>query len=265
MCESAEMSLYEAMETLLHMRASAGGAPAPRRPAAAHCRASTATRAAALARLRRQPVVRRAVVPENLALALVGDRQSQERLDGPRELRVPVREIRREDDPVVTDRGDDVADRLLVALDRHEALALEVAARRHRQLAGVDVAQPLPVLVHAPEQERYPAAIALEERDTQAGMTLEDAARAERAGREHLLDRMRVDVLEHRVGAELLADLAQGRPGALVKSERHLQLLERGPQRLVVRVVPVAVVHLVRAEEHRPKPVLAHAPARFGH
>src|SRR6516225_472375 len=227
MCESAEMSLYEAMETSFLC--------APR-PAGPQPRDGLRLRAAALARLRRQPVVRRAVVPEDLALALVGDRQSQERLDGPRELRVPVREIRREDDPVVTDRVDDVLDRFLVALDRHEALALEVVARRHRQLARVDVAQPLPVLVHAPEQERHPAAVALEERDAQTWMTREDAARAEGAGREHLLDRVRVDVLEHRVGAELLADLAQRRPGALVESQRHLQLLERGPQRLVVRV-----------------------------
>ena len=107
---------------------------------------------------------------------------------------------------VVADRIDDVLDRLLVALDRHEALPLEVRARRHRQLARVDVAQPLPVLVHAPEQERDPAAVALEERHAQPGMPLEDAACAKGAGGQHLLDRMGIDVLQHRVGAELLAD-----------------------------------------------------------
>src|SRR5215468_5124479 len=197
MCESAEMSLYEVILPSIHTRASAGGAPAPRRPAA-----RTATVLA-------KPVVRGAVVPEDLALALVGDRQPQERLHRPRELRVAVREVRREDDAVVADRVDDVLDRLLVALDRDEALPLEVGARGHRQLTRVDVAEPLPVLVHPPEEERHPAAVALEERHAQPRMAPEDPARAEGAGGEHLLDRMRVDVLEHRVGAELLADLSQ--------------------------------------------------------
>src|SRR5438093_12357326 len=115
-------------------------------------------------------VVRGTVVPENLALALLGDRQRQERLHRPRELRVAVREIRREDDPVVADGVDDVLHRLFVALDRHEALPLEVRAGGHRQLAGIDVAEPLPVLVHAPEQEGHPAAVALEKGDAQPGM-----------------------------------------------------------------------------------------------
>src|SRR4030095_16511482 len=100
-----------------------------------------------------KPVVGGAVVPEDLTLALLGDRQLQERLHPPGTLRVAVREIGREDDPVVADRVDDVLHRLLVALDRHEALPLEVAAGRHRQTLRGDVAEPLPVLVHAPEQE----------------------------------------------------------------------------------------------------------------
>jgi hypothetical protein len=120
-----------------------------------------------------------------------------------------VREIGREDDAVVADRVDDVLHRLLVALDRHEALTLEVAAGRHRQLLRVDVAEPLPVLVHTPEQEWHPAAVALQERHAQPRMALEDAARAEGAGGQHHLDRVGVDVLEHRVGAELLADLTE--------------------------------------------------------
>src|SRR5262245_58642927 len=231
MCESAEMSLYEVMWRLP---------------------------------LSTEPRVRRAVGPENLARALLGDREPQERLDRPRELRVAVGKVRREDDAIVADRVDHVLHGLLVALDRHEALALEILARRHRELARVDVAQPLPVLVHAPEQERHPAAVALEERHAQPRMALEDAARTEGAGGEHLLDRMRVDVLEHRVGAELLADLAELRAGALVKAERHLELLERGPERLVVRIVPVAAADLVRSEEHRAEAILAHAAPGFG-
>src|SRR4029450_8058914 len=194
-----------------------------------------------------KPVVGGAVVPKDLALALLGDRQLQERLYRPGKLRVAVREIGREDDPVVADRVDDVLHRLLVALDRHEALPLEVLARCHRELLGVDVAQPLPVLVHAPEQERHPAAVALEERDTQLGMALEDAARAEGAGGQHHLDRVRVDVLEHRVAAKLLADLAELRARALVKPERDFELLEGGPERLRVTGRPVSRAHSLLA------------------
>src|SRR4030095_4478209 len=90
-----------------------------------------------------KPVVGGAVVPEDLALALLGDRQLQERLHRPGKLRVAVREIGREDDPVVADRVDDVFHRLLVALDRHEALPLEVLAGRHRQLFCGDLPWPL--------------------------------------------------------------------------------------------------------------------------
>src|SRR5215475_11944186 len=137
----------------------------------------------------RKAVVGGAVVPEDLALALLRNRQPEERLDRPRELRISVRKIGGEDDAIVADRVDDVLHRLLVALDRHEALALEVLAGRHRELLGVDVAEPLPVLVHAPEQERHPAAVAFQERHPQPRMTREDAARAEGAGGQHHLDR----------------------------------------------------------------------------
>src|SRR5881296_1745645 len=245
MCESAEMSLYE----IIAPSSTFIGTPRPAGPQPRD----------GLQRALPEPVVRGAVVPEDLALALVGDRQPEERLDRPGELRVAVREVRREDDPIVTDGIDDVLDRLLVALDRHEALPLEVGAGRHRQLAGVDVAQPLPVLVHAPEQERHPAAVALEKGHAQPRMALEDTARAEGAGRQHLLDRVRVDVLQHRVGAELLAHLPELRARPLVEPERDLELLERGPERLVVRIVPVPSVDLVRSEEHRPEAELADA------
>src|SRR5947209_4444204 len=237
MCESAEMSLYEVIapsSRLFKARLGRRG-PSPATACSAHSTGSG-----------REPVVRGAVVPEDLALALVGDRQPEERLDRPGEFRVAVWEVRREDDPIVTDGIDDVLDRLLVALDRDEALPLEVFARRHRQLARVDVTQPLPVLVHAPEQERHPAAVALEEGHAQPRMALEDAARAEGAGGEHLLDRMGVDVLQHRVGAELLAHLPELRARPLVEAQRDLELLERGPERLVVGIVPVASVDLVR-------------------
>src|SRR6266853_3236960 len=176
-----------------------------------------------------KPVVGGAVVPQDLLLALLGDRQLEGRLHRARELRVAVREIRREHDPVVADGLDDVPHRLLVAFYRHEALPLEVRAGSHREVPGVDVAQPFHVLVHAPEQERHPAAVAFEEGHAQARMALQDTARAERAHGEHLLDGMRVHVLQQRVGAELLADLPQLRTRPLVEAQRDLELLEFSP------------------------------------
>src|SRR5205807_2214292 len=127
----------------------------------------------------RQPVVGGAVVPEDLALALVRDRQLEERLDRARELRVTVREVGGEDDPAVADRVD--------------------------------------------------------------------------------------DVLQQRVGAELLADVAELGARPLVEAQRDLELLELGPQRLVVRIVPVAPVHLVRPQEQAPEAELSHAAAGLGH
>src|SRR3989475_241179 len=213
----------------------------------------------------RQAVVRGAVAPEDLAFAVVGDRQPEERLDGARELRVAVREVGGEDDPIVTDRVDDVLHRLFVAFDGHEALSLEVLARRHRQLRRVDVTLPLPVLVHPPEKERHPAAIPLEKRDTQTRVALQDAAHAETARRQHLLHRVAVDVLQHRVRAELLADLPQLRAGPLVEPQRNSEILERRPQRLVVGIVPVAPVHLVRPKEHAAEAELSRGAPDLAH
>src|SRR5438046_6974673 len=41
-----------------------------------------------------------------------------------------------------------------------------------RERARVDVAEPLPVLVHPPQKERHPARVSLEERDAQSWMPL---------------------------------------------------------------------------------------------
>ena len=96
-------------------------------------------------------------------------------------------------------------------------------------------------------------------------MPLQDAAQAEAAHREHLLDGVAVHVLQHRVAGELLADLPQLRAGALVESQGHFQLLERGPQGLVVGIVPVPAVHLVRPQEHAAETELPDTAACLRH
>src|SRR5205085_9433263 len=82
----------------------------------------------------RQPVVTRAVVPEDRALRGVGQRELQEALDAARILAVGVREVGGEHDVVDADQIEDALDRLLVTLDRDVALTLEVGAVPHREL-----------------------------------------------------------------------------------------------------------------------------------
>src|SRR3989442_7068275 len=73
----------------------------------------------------------RAVVPENLALALLRERQLQEEVRRLGEVRVRMRVVRREDEVVVAELLDHVLDLVLVDVDADEALAAEVLAR-HR-------------------------------------------------------------------------------------------------------------------------------------
>ena len=88
---------------------------------------------------------------------------------------------------------------------------------------------------------------------------------AEGADGQHLLDRMGVRVLQHGVGAELLTRLAEERARALVESQRHFHLFEGGPERLVVRIVPVPPVDLVGPEKDPAESQLSHAAARLHH
>ena len=66
-------------------------------------------------------------------------------------------------------------------------LALEVRAGRHRQLGRVHVA-PLPVLGHAPEEKRHPAAVPRGTRHASAGVA-PGSRPAEAAAGQHLLHR----------------------------------------------------------------------------
>src|SRR3954447_1748368 len=74
-------------------------------------------------------VQRGAVVPEDLALVLVRDRQPQECLAGLGEARVDVRVVRRVDDVVAAHVVHDALHRLLVGVHGDVALPFEVLAR----------------------------------------------------------------------------------------------------------------------------------------
>src|SRR5439155_21141690 len=96
-------------------------------------------------------------------------------------------------------------------------------------------------------------------------MTLQDAAATKAAHRQHLLDGMAVDVFEHGVGRKLLTHLPQLCARAFMKPQRHFQLLQHAPQRLIVRIVPVARVDLVGPQKDPAEAQLLHAAARLRH
>src|SRR3989441_8520655 len=138
--------------------------------------------------------------------------------------------------------------------------------RSAREVRRLDGATPLDVLVHPPEEPGRPAAVALEEGDAEAGVALEDAAHAHADARLHHLERVAHHVT-HDPPVESLAGLLDVRhlPGAaFVEADRHAEALELGPERVVVRVMPVAAVDRVRAHEHGPEPELRHGAARLG-
>src|SRR2546430_11514782 len=169
----------------------------------------------------RNPVVARAVVPEDLALALVGDRELHERLDRLRILGIEVGPVGREDDGVVAHVIDDLFHEVLVGLHGHEALALEVLAGLHGEQRVRTPERHLVVLVQTPEEEGHPAAVSLQEGDAQIRMAFQDAASDHADHGQHHLHGMagRMDHLE--VRAEAVAHLWQVRAEPFMEAERH--------------------------------------------
>src|SRR4029434_645757 len=98
------------------------------------------------------------------------------------------------------------------------------------------------MLIETPHEKRQPAATAFEKSHAQPRMAIEYPAAAKTADGEHLLDRMRIGVTQHEVVAEIVSGLARRRVVSLVKAEGHTKILERGPKRLVVGLVPVVAV-----------------------
>src|SRR5881409_3299403 len=181
---------------------------------------------------RSESVEPRPVIPEDPARGGLGQREPEEPLGRPRILGVAVRVVGGED-YVVRERLRRVDAGLLVALDRDPALALEVLARRAREVRRLDGATPLDVLVHPPEEPGRPAAVALEEGDAEAGVALEDAAHAYADARLHHLERVAHHVT-HDPPVESLAGLLDVRhlPGAaFVEADRHAEALRSEERR----------------------------------
>ena len=89
-------------------------------------------------------------------------------------------------------------------------------------------------------------------------MALEDPAAAEAHGREHLLARVADSMAEHYVPREAVSDLRQVGAQAFVEAEGHVECFELAPERLIVRIVPVAAIDRVGTEEDAFEPQLLH-------
>src|SRR5256886_8427976 len=132
----------------------------------------------------------RAVVPENLALALLRERQLQEEVRRLGEVRVRMRVVRREDEVVVAELLDHVLDLVLVDVDADEALAAEVLAPQRLELRRLPALRHLPVLVEPPAEPGQPAAVALQESDAKPWQALQHPAHGHGRDGRHELDRI---------------------------------------------------------------------------
>ena len=114
------------------------------------------------------------------------------------------------------------------------------------------------MLIHAPQPEGEPTAVALQEREAHPGKALADPAADDGETRVHRLDGVGRHVLGHPEilvnAVEALADGHRQPAGnAFVEADREPLLLALRPQRVVHRVVPVAAPHRVRPQEDAPE------------
>ena len=112
---------------------------------------------------------------------------------------------------------------LFTGLAAHPALALEVSARFFLGDFGGAVGFVLPMLVHAFQPERHPAAAGLEVDDFELGKFLQHAVGAEVETGEHLLERVAGDV-PAKFAVTIRTGLRQDAAGAFVDADGDAQV-----------------------------------------
>src|SRR5262249_7654069 len=137
-----------------------------------------------------------AVVPEDLPLALLSERELEEVRGGLGVFRVVVRIVGREDNAIAGAALHGVPRRLLVAFDGDEPLADEVLARPLGDRRILEAPRILPVLVETPEPEGQPGPVAFEEGHLQSWEAGQHPAERHRLHGQHLLQAVRARVLE---------------------------------------------------------------------
>src|SRR3989475_7781797 len=196
----------------------------------------------------------RAIVPEDLAANLVAERQPEELLHRLGERAVGMGIVGRDHEVAGSHLVDDIDRRLFVHIEGDVALALEVFARQHRQLMLAAGPELLPLVIEPPQPPAEPSGGAFEEGAAQPGVALADSAGGHASDGPQQLDwiangmgdRVEVGVPDEAPPGIVLERGVAGR----MKSDRHVELLERGPQRLARLVVQMLAVDR-RSEERR--------------
>src|SRR5207249_4082731 len=207
-----------------------------------------------------------AVVPEDPSLVLFGERELEEMRGGLGVLRGLVRIVGGADEAGAGAAVHGVSRRLLVAFDGDEALTDEVLARPLGDRWILEAPRILPVLVETPEPEGQPGPVAFEEGHLQSWEAGQHPAERHRLHGQHLLHAVRARVLEcERVVAEAIRPhRGHARGHALVEAERHAEVLDRRPERIEDRLVPVdSGARRVRSEKDRLEAQLHHRAARL--
>jgi glucose/arabinose dehydrogenase len=177
-------------------------------------------------------------------------------------------EVGRRDDARVPEPLDGGGDVGIVRVRGDEALSPEVVGRVHRESLHRDEAGPgairaLDARLHAIEHVREPAAAGLEEHDAQAREALEHAAADHRHAHQHVAEREGGHTAAGRPVVEVTrADVERG-SRARMEADRHVELRERLPQRIVELVVQRVDADGIGVHGHGAEAMVLDAAARL--
>ena len=199
-----------------------------------------------------QPEHLRRVVPQDLATGFL--RQLFVGAQGAHgEIRplvdaVAVGIVRGHGQAIIAQVLDEARHQLFPGLAAYPALPVKVEAGFFRSGLGRPMGLVLPVLIHALQPVRHPAAAGLQVGHLEFGKPLQHAVGAEAQAREHLLHRMAGHVAAE-LAVAVTARLLQHRARALVDADRHAQILGRFVDGIVVGTRQGAAAELVGAPE----------------
>src|SRR4029079_5031940 len=107
----------------------------------------------------------------------------------------------------------------------------------------------LPMLIHALQPERHPAATRFEVRDFEFGKFFQDSVSAKVKTGEHLLERMTGDVPAE-FAVAIRSGLREDGPGAFMDADRNAEIGSGGVNRIVFRAGQCTAAKFVWAPEN---------------
>ena len=162
--------------------------------------------------------------------------------------------VRGDNDSVVADPLNHVADEIFIRVHRDKALPEEILARLLRQRHIRQGTVQLGPLIQAVKQPGQPGAIAFQKRDSQLGKFLEYATGAETGNRQNQLHRItqrQGDDVGVGVAEEFIRHLILLRPRRRMKAQRDAKLLNFRPKRIVIAVMDPLAVDRLRTQRQR--------------